>query len=281
MKLSNDEVIECYNRFQNGELLKDLVLNYNISFPSLKKYFKKLNLITRRSKTKFDYEFFDNIDNEKKAYWLGYIYADGYVSGPDFGKQEYKLSISCSSSDLNHLLKFKEDLKSDHKIIYIPKTVVKYKNNISNYIRKETYRIDIYDKYLYNSLLNKGLCQRKSLIITFPLNIIPSDLINHFLRGYFDGDGSIYYDKSCNQYKISILGTKDFLTGYVSNLPFSCNIIKDRRTINTYYFKISGKKVKLFFDHIYNNSSLFLERKKDKFNHYLTQEKLQRLDPQS
>lgn len=264
-KLTDIEIIECYNRYKTGELFKDLILEYNVSFPTLKKYFKKLNLITRRSKTSFDYNFFENINTENKAYWLGYIYADGYISGPDHGKHEYKLSLSVSGRDVDHLNKFKTDIKSDHKLIYIPENKVKYKNKDSLYIRKPTYRLDIYDKKLYYDLLNKGLCQRKSLVLKFPINIVPEIFIKDFIRGYFDGDGSIYYDKSCNQNKITILGTIDFLTEYLNNLPFKCNILKDRRTIDTYYIKITGKKVKLFYSYVYRKAGVYMNRKKEKF----------------
>ena len=55
----------------------------------------------------FDEHSFDVIDTEEKAYWLGFLYADGNVSNT-----KNEVGITLQSSDIKHLYKFKTFLKS-------------------------------------------------------------------------------------------------------------------------------------------------------------------------
>ena len=74
-------------------------------------------------------------------------------------------------------------------------------------------RFSIRNAQLHDSLIKQGCVPNKSLILTFPdINVVSEDLVRHFIRGYFDGDGCLSFNK--NKYctpNISILGTKQFL----------------------------------------------------------------------
>jgi len=108
--------------FINNKLtLKELEIKHNLSIGTLSKYLKEFHNISIevRKKVTFDDSVFDEIDTEEKAYWLGFIYADGYIdSAPliDGKKNNYQLEVSLKLSDYEHLVKLKEFFKSDKEI---------------------------------------------------------------------------------------------------------------------------------------------------------------------
>lgn len=60
---------------------------------------------------------FENIDTEEKAYWLGFLYADGCV-----GSKESKVELSLAEKDLRHMEKFRSFIGIENKISYRPNT---------------------------------------------------------------------------------------------------------------------------------------------------------------
>src|SRR5690606_8445162 len=89
----------------------------------------------------------------------------------------------------NHLLKFMININYSHLLIEI-------KERIINLKKRRYVRLNLNSKKMYNDLLDKGITPRKSLTLKPPKNV-PKDLVRHWIRGYFDGDGSvhIYNDK--------------------------------------------------------------------------------------
>ncbi len=84
---------------------------------TLAKHFRELGveIINKQNRLKFDNTVFDCIDTEEKAYWLGFIFADGYISSDSLkGKSRYLLEISLKASDKNHLDKFNKFMKHEN-----------------------------------------------------------------------------------------------------------------------------------------------------------------------
>ena len=113
---------------------------------------------------------------------------------------------------------------------------------------------------------------QKSLILTFPTHdIVPKELMRHFIRGYFDGDGCItlrHNVHSITQY-VSIIGTKEFLEGLLNEYSgYDEQTIKKepRRDSNTYEIKFRKEEGKRFLAYMYENSSIYLQRKFEKYN---------------
>lgn len=120
--------------------------------------------------------FFHVIDSSEKAYWLGFIFADGYQNGQE-------LVLNLQPKDAEHLKKLKKSLQSEHNITIHPE-------NENNY-GKASFRV--YSSKLCEDLNKMGCMQAKSKILTFPN--LKSEFISDFIRGVFDGDGCVYIDK--------------------------------------------------------------------------------------
>lgn len=228
-----------------------------------------------------DENFFENIDNEKKAYWLGFIAADGCVSR---NRNSLYLSIGLSARDIEHLKKFKNDTGSSSKIIIY---------DVAN--RKgQSYKscsIQIYNKKICSDLISHGIIERKSLKLKFNQNFHNQELIKHFIRGYFDGDGCISVSKKeKNKVKFSLLGTQDFLDGCSRFLSEKIKIKykNSKNYINRNYYELewSGRiNCKKILDYLYEDSNIFLDRKYKKYNeiykNYIykeTRKKIKRID---
>ena len=159
--------------------------------------------------------YFEKIDSEEKAYFLGFIYADGSVSS-----KGYTLVLGLAEKDGYIVEKFAECLETDYKVRhYIQNTT--YKDNF------EECRITISNKKIKEDLNKLGVFPGKTLKCSFPTsNQVPDNLIHHFIRGFFDGDGSIKRintNRGYLDFTFDIIGTKEMLTGlhkiFKDNIP--------------------------------------------------------------
>jgi hypothetical protein len=152
--------------------------------------------------------FFEVIDTEQKAYWLGFFYADGYVSSV---QNKHLTGLSLSVVDKEHIEKFKNDINATNPIkIYTP--------TLSGYSDDDYCRILLSSETTYKQLIMQGVLEHKTSILMPPPHV-PLHLKRHFIRGYFDGDGCITYymhydnkrDKRYFSSTIKIVGTSMFL----------------------------------------------------------------------
>ena len=212
--------------------------------------------IEKSTKYRYDKHTFDNIDNEYKAYWLGFLYADGYI----LSKRKHsskKMGLALSIKDEKHMRKFKNFMNTDAPIKI-------YENYTFN---KKYCRLLFTGDYICNTLIDKGMLEHKSLILLFPsIHQVPEEFIRHFLRGYFDGDGSIVKrskKESSKAYTISLLGTKEFLSHIIKKYNLKCKLEKKKGVeTNNYYIRIhSINEVEKVLDYIYKDSNIYLDRK--------------------
>jgi intein-encoded DNA endonuclease-like protein len=203
-------------------------------------------------------DFFEEINTEEKAYWLGFLYADGCIS---ITKYSYYiiLSLKGEECEFEHLKKFNASLESTYPI-----KIYKFSDA---YGEREKVQVALNSKKLAKDLINKGCTPRKSLILNFPTEEqVPLHLINHFVRGYFDGDGSIYKNTCDNQYNIGIIGTLEFLNKLKELTNITTKLSTKENHKNTYNFRIGGnKKTQKFLDWLYKDSTVSLSRKKERY----------------
>lgn len=205
-------------------------------------------------KYKVDEEFFDKIDTEKKAYILGLIYADGCVV-------HNTVSISLIHTDRELLEDVKVAMGSDAVIQEVP---ARGKD-------KPQVRLAINRKTITDRLRQIGCHERKSLNLMFPM-FLTDDLLPHFIRGYFDGDGGISGSVRKTDYDISFCGTMEFLNSLQDVLIDKLGIRKRRLRrkksvhVNSYSVRYTGRiQVEYMMDWLYKDSSISLLRKREKY----------------
>jgi hypothetical protein len=209
-------------------------------------------------------DFFKKIDTEEKAYWLGFIAADGNVD-----KNKRVCSIQLKQSDKGHLEKFSKVFNDYYHISLI--------NSVY-----PSARISIYSKQCCLDLEQYGITPNKSLTLDINFNLIPKELILHFIRGYFDGDGSIFCSipKRENGYNYeewgcNFVGTEKVLTYFKEYLNLENKITKKG---NVYSLDINGiLKTYQVLTLLYKDSTIFLERKKNKYNELQSSQRLNKL----
>jgi len=263
-KFSEFEEQEISLKYLNGESSVVLSKIYNVSYSTILRIIRRNNINVRtqpeaQRKYNCDYNFFEDINTEEKAYWLGFIAADGCVN---VRKNQSVLTISLQGKDENHLEKFKKNINSTHPIR-------KYKVNKYNVCS-----ISISNKKLVNDLNKYGIIQNKSLILEFP--IIKKEFLNHFLRGYIDGDGGFYPYKKFNkkrnnyynEYEFSVTSSKNFLEDFQKILIENCSLneTKLKKAGNAFTLRYSGhNQVDRIFNFIYSNCLVYLDRKYIKY----------------
>lgn len=205
--------------------------------------------------------FFKCINTEEKAYILGFICADGHI-------EKDRLVITVSVKDKDILEKIKKSLNSNHPI-----KEVKRKNPYHNTDRNELLLLElkVNSVELVKPLFNMGLTTNKTYTLDSSiLKYIPKYLMRDFLRGYFDGDGNVFFGvryASGYKYNINVCGNEDFLlNSFQTYFPSKNKLYKDLYSKQCYVWKISQKdKVKDFMYYLYFNSSIFLQRKYNEF----------------
>lgn len=215
--------------------------------------------------------FFDNIDTEEKAYWLGFIWADGYSAK----KSPWFLCIQIK--DVDHLEKFCKAIQFEGRIA-IPRKSGGY------YTENKMGRISICRKYICDRINSLG---RNNIPMSIP--DIPDELKRHFLRGYFDGDGSVYtyykrclckrdtksgpkiYDNSYNKLEVSIIGEISYLNQIENFLNENGIIARYKKSKSEYvsYLVVSNKEpLKKLFELFYNDSNVYMNRKFNLWNNF-------------
>lgn len=257
---------EITKLYQEGKTAKEIssLLGFKYHQP-VYNYFKKMGW-KRTGKTgkrvyKVDENFFKCINTEEKAYILGFICADGHI-------EKDRLNITVSIKDRDILEKIRYAMHSNHPIKEVQRTNPYKKTNRENLILSE---LMIGSVELVKPLFNMGLTTNKTYTLNGDiLKYIPKYLIRDFLRGYFDGDGNVFFGRrysSGYKYNVNICGNEDFLLkSFQVYFPSNNKLYKDLYSRQCYVWKISQKdKVRDFMYYLYYNSSIFLQRKYNEF----------------
>lgn len=208
------------------------------------------DIFLKDGKKKINSNYFNEIDSEDKAYWLGFLTADGYVN------KNNTIELCLAEIDIDHLYKFKTAINSDHSI---NKKVVRL-NDKEFY----SYRISFRDTQISNNLKDFGLNNEKSYNAFIPDNL-PDDLMRHYIRGLFDGDGSIY--QGSNGLNISFIsGSEQMIIDINNVIKKHLNLdMKNRISRNLYETRLfSNEDVSKFLQWLYADSTIYLNRKYNK-----------------
>lgn len=228
----------------------------------------------------FNKHYFDIIDDEHKAYWLGFIWSDGYLGYRirDNGREEYNLKLSLTDRDYEHLEKFNYDLNGNYNVHY-------YNHGKSSFQAQSgrEARLFITNKHFGEILRNTyGIVPHREDCSKL-LKYIPKDLVSHFIRGVVDADGSFCHYNIVergyvvNKYDIKICGTIPMLQ-FIEKSFVDANLISDTSRKLTQRHKeegrdsrcrtleLSGKNnVISVLQYLYKDATVYLSRKYEKY----------------
>ena len=198
-------------------------------------------------KYKINEYFFSNITTEKQAYLLGFIYADGCING-------IQLNVTLHPKDIEIIKLFIKHISPDRTPSLVKNFYVKF---------------GVFNRRLSDDLRKCGVIERKSLIINFPSKkIIASHLLHHFIRGIFDGDGTIFsLSKRPKSYILKIVGSNSLITSLTEILRRHKINGRQKPKGRVSEFIINNNKAEILkmYKFMYNKSTLYLTRKKEKF----------------
>lgn len=271
---TNEQTLDIINLYINDNKSINFISNkYNVDNRVVKRILIENKIKIRDTnyyKSKqFNNCYFDNIDSEEKAYWLGFIYADGCISKR---KSQDAFEIKLKDSDKEHLEKLKYCLQSSHKILERCENTPYCQNY-------KSVSLSICNQHFVDSLFNKGVLYNKSKILQPPtIDQVPEKFINHFIRGYFDGDGSIYEYSKTHAGSISFIGTESVLNWILFQLK---QVVQTNAKISKYKNKdiykltLGGAKIisKIYY-YLYKDSTIWLNRKKSKYEYILNKNKI-------
>lgn len=270
IKISNEQKKEMYKLYESGKSTVEIANIFNMNASNVAGYLKRGGITLRKNSVnsrKFicDDNFFNNIDTREKAYWLGFMYADGFLSGTK------NVGMNLSSIDRDHIEKFKNSISATYPINEYHVT--------SGYKVGSAYsRIIVNSEKMHNDLISHGCVRNKTDILKAPS--IDSIFYADFIRGYIDGDGSIIvsYRKNHKSLKPTTIDSKVKVLGTDDILFFIKKFIEDNgiATINKFYKRKSdhivsslelagNRQVFNFLNLLYDNTDLFLSRKHDKY----------------
>lgn len=222
----------------------------------LKKNDNYTKLITITRKYTLNEDYFNLINCEEKAYIIGFICADGSIC-----RNTNRVIINISQKDLEIIEKIKSCLGSngEYRLYKAKNPYLKGKDFC------EMVTIGFNSKKLVESL--SFIPENKTYTLTSKVvEVIPKELIRHFMRGYFDGDGNVIWNKKYSsgiKYNINVCGNEEFLLNvFNKNFPSTNKMYKDKKAKQCFVWKISSKeKVKSFLEYLYKDSTLYLQRK--------------------
>ena len=262
-----DEAIihQAASLYATGMSIREVGKALGKSYGSANLYLKAAGVKARPSSKRvhtLDETFFDEIDSPEKAYWLGFLLADGNVS-------TRSVRVSLKESDRNHVEKLRVAVKAGSE--------VKIQKNAVPGRWKAT--LVMSSIHMRDALLSKGWDEFKKKGDLRIVESVPEVLRRHLLRGLFDGDGWITemsndsplvgfvdsHESPVVWWRDSLCGTLDIKAPPVKRAGSS---VKKKNAFNV---KISCfGRVRAIRDFFYSEPGPYLERKKARFDVLLT-----------
>jgi len=257
--IQDELVIERYKELKN---LKKVAKSFGVSLRPIYRILNRNNIELTNRIYEVNHNFFSTIDTEEKAYWLGFLFADGCVRTGNTGSQ---LVLKLSVKDLEHLKKFKKNISSEHKIVFNTNKTKTKKGIISV---SENCLIRVSSCEFVNNLINCGCTPNKTFTIDKPN--IEEKYYRHFLRGFYDGDGNFFFSEKTKMSVVTIVCASDnfrkFIVDILQTIPNIGKIHVDDKKYTIKIVNILG--IIEFLSYIYDESKIELTRKKEYYEKY-------------
>lgn len=261
----DDRIAEMY---KSGMYAREIADVFNVTTSAITSRLRERGITRGRGVKSLvgNERYFENIDSEEKAYWLGFIMADGSVG--EYNGQYY-IKISLAVSDRIILERFRDAIESKNSIWEADeKFTLKTSSSYGSVFRKAC--ISISSKIMVESLYKLGFSSNKTGNEFFP--DIDDSLKKHFLRGVFDGDGTAYFRKPYFDESGSYVSPM-YGFGFISSREMIENIIEftglDGRIEEAVgcHKLIHGKKKGMeLYDIMYRDATIWLPRKRNTMN---------------
>ena len=248
-------IIEKY--YKRDMTVKEIAKFYKLTNRTLPELFKEKGINShKKNRYSLDEHYFDKIDTERKAYWLGYLYADGFVGNSHFNN----IVFSQKQSDGYAVEQFAKDIKFTGSL-----RVTKNSGGFKGQLQMV---INFSSKIMANDLKKWKMETCKSMTMKDLPQIDPK-FMRHFIRGYADGDGSVSMSikhahedrKNIYSHHFSMIGTKPFLKKIADLLPVE-TIFTNSRTPEMKYLNVWRKNdMEAMFHYLYDEATFYLVRK--------------------
>lgn len=216
---------------------------------------------------------FLTIDTQEKAYLLGLLYADGCISKAKTTRYDsYNVTLAITNGklikDIRNVFTFFNYCNRDNNNGYGSGN-----NLILHVLSKQ-------DRLLSIHLLSHGLIPQKSRKNKdiFKMPKLQNDLIRHFVRGYFDGDGSVYIFKHrpnlrrfeiCGNGKIVMNQLYEIIKNICPSATIRLKKNNSNKIFDMYTIEVmKSEDIITLREYMYKDSTLFLKEKKDLFDSF-------------
>jgi transposase len=262
-KINKKELAKVYLQTQS---IREVGKHFNMSHERARRLLHKYKLCNEAVIYMCNDNFF-SLDDQGSFYWAGFLAADGCVLDINSSKM---VTLALAKKDRDHIKKFKAIIGANNPI---HNHLVKNSKRNSNWNDTWKSEIKITSNRLCDDLFRFNVVPRKSKTYTFPEWLVGHDLVHHFMRGYFDGDGSFFLSKpkggrTIKQVHFNLRGTTEFLETYRSILERECGLSERTKVIRTnngigaleYGGNIVVGKIARF---LYKNADIYLDRKRN------------------
>lgn len=257
LKEKQQAMKKAAEEFATGSKIEDVMKKYNVSYASIYNALKRYNIQYKYTYGRtifFNENYFETIDTEEKAYWLGFLFADGCIELSDKKCSTHnRLSIGLSVKDLTQLERFA-------KAIEMPVEQIRHIFPKHSYSCSEMVYLSCNSIKMCNDLKALNCTPQKSLHSVFPP--IKQEYQRHFIRGYFDGDG-------CISRSFEITSDGHMLHQIQQILMSACDLkaTQIRYRKHSYNLRYGGKlQLERIFHYLYDNATIYMQRKYDKFH---------------
>jgi hypothetical protein len=237
-----------------GQSYHQIEKRLGVSRPSISKY-AKLNGLHEEGRIKLkkhslNVDYFNHIDTSEKAYVLGLLYADGCNTRKG-------LYLALAEEDLAVVEFVKTQLNASNSLRFVPAARTTWKNK---------WELSIKSAEFSKKLSGVGCIPAKSLVLEFPAFI--SDIfMSDFIRGFFDGDGSISCSKGSWRATITS-GSSSFilkLQEFLSKKAIYTKLYKTGKNNACFSLHIARRSdLENFASYIYRPHVFSMKRKHDK-----------------
>lgn len=250
------DFIELYNN--QGWTLVQIGKKYGTKADTISKKLKEKGVSIKKNSTKnrlLKHDYFTSIDSEEKAYFLGLLFADGNINIDKQKERSPQIRLELVETDREVLEFFKKEINSNATLSY---------NKRANR-ENGTFTLSIRSQQMADDLKKFNIVPNK----TYEVNeiIIPLNYEIPFLRGYIDGDGSIYCQKN-NQWHVNICGHSLHIISQLAALGNKLIGKEGSGYIscynNVYRHIWSEKDTKKLLEILYRNASVSIARKQSK-----------------